>query len=662
VRSLGTRGIISIYILFYFLSITYAQDITDSLLDELALSNTKSEIYNQLAELILEDSVELSMYYANQALKYAIPENNIREEGISWFNIAEVHTNNYLLDSAVICYQNALTLLKQADDPYYISYTLNNLGWIYNSYGKYKKALECYIESIQYLDPEEHADDLAHLYINIGNTYHLIGSYHTAINYFHKARTMALQSDNQHALPILYNGLGLAYKYLSNFDSAIHYYNATVEIDKAQGTPYDQAIDYGNIGALYFEWKQYDQSFYFHKLALKIYQIHGKENDLSVAYNNLGEVFKATGQYDSSLYYLNKALEIDRETGMEQNMANRFNNLGDVYYDLKDYQKALNNYHESLHINRETNAQYSEAVNLKNIALISLKTGNHANAERLFKESLEMAQKIGAQTLEKNILENMVQLYSELGQYEVALKHHFELDNLNDSLFRVHSQQMLADFQTRYELDQKQNEIALLNRENDMHVKEVIQYRSSSIFFGSALFIICILMVILIVQYNLRKRAYKKLFQKNMELVKSEKMARENGSNGNINDSAIADVKAVNGNHKVLYEQIKYSLKKEKPYLKHDLTIKDWASQLQTNTHYLSEVINQKFGNNFTGLINEYRVKEACRLLSEEEFDQYTIETIAREAGFNSKSAFNNAFKTITGLTPSYYKNTVRKN
>ncbi|MBU0488050.1 MAG: helix-turn-helix domain-containing protein, partial [Bacteroidetes bacterium] len=56
---------------------------------------------------------------------------------------------------------------------------------------------------------------------------------------------------------------------------------------------------------------------------------------------------------------------------------------------------------------------------------------------------------------------------------------------------------------------------------------------------------------------------------------------------------------------------------------------------------------------NFKNLINEYRIKESRKLLITK--PNLTIEAIAHDVGFRSKSAFNAAFKLYTGVTPSFF-------
>ena len=94
----------------------------------------------------------------------------------------------------------------------------------------------------------------------------------------------------------------------------------------------------------------------------------------------------------------------------------------------------------------------------------------------------------------------------------------------------------------------------------------------------------------------------------------------------------------------------------KKPFLDVDLTIQDVAESLSIPRHYLTQVINEKLNKNFYQFINEYRVEEVKILLADKDYQKYTMTAIAFEAGFNSKSSFNSAFKEITGMTPSEYK------
>lgn len=101
---------------------------------------------------------------------------------------------------------------------------------------------------------------------------------------------------------------------------------------------------------------------------------------------------------------------------------------------------------------------------------------------------------------------------------------------------------------------------------------------------------------------------------------------------------------------------------KEKPFLSQELTLKDLAEQTKIPPHHLSQVINEKASCNFLDFINSYRVEEAKKLLSNDTSKQFTILSIAYDAGFNSKSTFYSAFKKHAGTTPSGFRKSVNFN
>ncbi|RUA10906.1 MAG: AraC family transcriptional regulator [Flavobacteriia bacterium] len=96
-----------------------------------------------------------------------------------------------------------------------------------------------------------------------------------------------------------------------------------------------------------------------------------------------------------------------------------------------------------------------------------------------------------------------------------------------------------------------------------------------------------------------------------------------------------------------------------KLYLKNDINLDMVAEKLDTTRHNASQLINEHFGMNFHEFVNTFRVKEAKKLLKEQ--NELNIIDIAYEVGFNNKVSFNKAFKKDTDLTPSQYLNTIRK-
>jgi len=112
---------------------------------------------------------------------------------------------------------------------------------------------------------------------------------------------------------------------------------------------------------------------------------------------------------------------------------------------------------------------------------------------------------------------------------------------------------------------------------------------------------------------------------------------------------------------RILKEIIQY-VENNKPYLDSNLRMSQLADELSISSNQLSQVLNQELDKNFNEFINSYRVKEVQERLKENKFQNLTILAIAEDSGFNSKNAFNRAFKYYTGVTPSQYKKSIKKN
>lgn len=97
-------------------------------------------------------------------------------------------------------------------------------------------------------------------------------------------------------------------------------------------------------------------------------------------------------------------------------------------------------------------------------------------------------------------------------------------------------------------------------------------------------------------------------------------------------------------------------MKNEKPYLDAELSLNQLAARLSVKPKILSQVINEKLGQNFFDFINTYRIEEAKRIFRETDDPKTTVLEVLYEVGFNSKSSFNTLFKKNTGLTPSEFK------
>jgi AraC-like DNA-binding protein len=88
-------------------------------------------------------------------------------------------------------------------------------------------------------------------------------------------------------------------------------------------------------------------------------------------------------------------------------------------------------------------------------------------------------------------------------------------------------------------------------------------------------------------------------------------------------------------------------------------SLSELAKKIGESPHHVSQVMNEMLNKSFFELLASYRVEEAKRILSDEKKNNLTVEEISERVGYNSKTAFNNAFRKLTGKTPSEFRKTV---
>ena len=108
---------------------------------------------------------------------------------------------------------------------------------------------------------------------------------------------------------------------------------------------------------------------------------------------------------------------------------------------------------------------------------------------------------------------------------------------------------------------------------------------------------------------------------------------------------------------KNLHQQLLTLMATEKPYLEPKLSLAQLADSLGVLPNHLSQIINQYEGKNFYDFVNSYRVDEFIALAKRDTDKNFNLLGLAFEAGFNSKSSFNQVFKKIKGQTPSQFVN-----
>ena len=105
-----------------------------------------------------------------------------------------------------------------------------------------------------------------------------------------------------------------------------------------------------------------------------------------------------------------------------------------------------------------------------------------------------------------------------------------------------------------------------------------------------------------------------------------------------------------------LLQKILQHLKIKKPFLLENYKLQDLSVEVQIPPHHISELLNKYHHQNFSELINTYRIAEAKELLLSKKHQNLKISSIGYSVGFNSKTTFYHWFKKITGESPATFQ------
>ncbi|WP_109299911.1 AraC family transcriptional regulator [Aquimarina sp. AU474] len=105
----------------------------------------------------------------------------------------------------------------------------------------------------------------------------------------------------------------------------------------------------------------------------------------------------------------------------------------------------------------------------------------------------------------------------------------------------------------------------------------------------------------------------------------------------------------------ILKTKLEQLMVEKKPFLNRKLLKAELAEMLGVSNPEIARLLNENIGMNFFEYVNYYRIKEFVALAKTDKAKHLTFFGIAQEAGFNSKTTFNKAFKKLMGTSPKEY-------
>ena len=533
-------------------------------------------------------------------------------------NLSSFAQNNTRLDSL-------LNSFKQEQQDTNKIRTLLRIGDVYE-YTKPDSALTYYNKALNIAEKIKSEDNIALCSYYIGIIYQSKSEYDKAMEYYVRAVKLYEQINNKRGMAFAYNTMGIVNTINNNKVKAKEYFTNALDICIEINDKFGMANAYGNIGTIYEETGNFNKAKEYNIKVLEIYKELNDKLRIGYTYNNLGVIEKNQSNYSRAIEYHTKSLKIAEGNGDTSGIVTNYINIASLYYIIAE---------EDSISNAEKERNLKETVNYGLLAYNIAKRLNY----KLEVKDLSL------------ILKNT---YYDIGDYEKSIEFSNIYIATKDSIFNIDKAKALTEMEVKYKSEK--NKLRIENLE-----KEKQNNRNIFFFLISILLLLLIIGAIILIQKSRLKKAYNKIVEENIKAIDWKKQLDKLSKNKNNEVKPKLDIKysesGLSENKKTdIYNAIVNAMEVQKLFLNPNFKSKDIAEYLKISQTYISQVLNERFNLSFTNLINKYRVEEAKKMFLDKKNNNLTIDGISQNAGFNSVKTFNRVFKKLSGVTPSYFR------
>lgn len=448
----------------------------------------------------------------------------------------------------------------------------------------------------------------ARIAYGMGYSYYVKKDFKTANQYFSEAIRYADTAGNSNILSKSYNQLGQIYAVQNDFKKALDNYHLSLKISEGKEELSDNTMAVlSNLADLYILQNDTISARNYYYQAQRIGERDDRNLHLAVVYNNLAVSYMKTNK-DSTEFYLSKSLQIHKDNHNVYGQIMSQINLVSTYLNFKseaDYRKSYQYLQESLKLSKALGNLEAEFFSYFYLGKY------YEQAESDFRQALHYYNKAN-EVLRKGykndyaieLYKSLSRVHSQLGNFKEA--YHFEKiqHKLQDSIFSVEKNKQFHETQTKFDVERKNNQIQLLNKE-----KQIQQGQNRLIFIGSIMVIIPLLLLAIFYRQRMKyqetiTQQEKLIFEKEIETTRTKNLLE--GQNlerkriaTELHDGVGGRLSAI----KIKMDQLNTTTIQDKELEECIHQLQETAKEIRVISHELNE--NNKDKINFVHLLNQ---------------------------------------------------------
>ncbi|WP_188440333.1 tetratricopeptide repeat-containing sensor histidine kinase [Planktosalinus lacus] len=427
--------------------------------------------------------------------------------------------------------KNLLSLAKASIDSssstgllykYYV--TLGSLSF---STHQIEEAQNAYLKAIEMARKNKDTSGLVTAYSGKANTLLINNKFKKALVYQQEALDL-LKSEKSKVYYGLLSNMSIAFKQAQDFDNSL---DALLEVRDyfiKQDDKKSIAIVENNLGELYREnFQDYETALEHYHRAIKLNKAINDDRQLAQNYHNMSLTFNNLKQQDSAYFYIQKALEIKTESGDVGGLASSYYALGSIELENSEFDKAITSFQRSVEISEEYKITPGLYHSNMGIADAYLAKGNKAEALNYYKKVEEVSKLVDSYEMKAGIAKNLLEFYKTEQDYENAFLYSEKLQEIQDSISSIKSNDRLDELRVQYESSLAETENQVLKERERAQKQKIDMQNVFLIVSGIALVGFAILIIVLYRSNKLKKTAYKEVHSKTKELEKQYAVVKQ---------------------------------------------------------------------------------------------------------------------------------------
>ncbi|MCF8403892.1 MAG: tetratricopeptide repeat protein [Bacteroidales bacterium] len=410
------------------------------------------------------------------------------------------------------------SLLKESPDDSLKVQTLQHLYWEYRRTDP-DKALAYAYQSLKLSQSVHYTKGIANSLHYIGIIQKVLGKYDTTYLLLQEAKKYYHEINDTVGIVACLTDIGDIYYMQNNYQLALEYLEEARNLITKTGNKEKLSRIYSKLGGIYNLQKQFEKALEYHRKSLEINEGMDFKLGMSVNYNNIGNVYLDLKQYQSAEENYLKSLEIKKEITDNAGIGSILNNLGLISSGRKDFNKALDYHTQALEIFEKMGDKPGIATCQTNIANDFLVAGNYHKSIEYAKLGLTLSEEISLKRTQTEIYRILSEAHAALSQFEEAYQYQKLYKIYHDSTVNVEAVRQITEMESKFEVEKKEKEIALLNSESEKSELKMKQQRSQRNLMIGLTVLVLIILGILIRNFRNKQKLNTRL--KELNLIKS---------------------------------------------------------------------------------------------------------------------------------------------